>query len=64
MSMNPAQERGPVTGGLLAAMMSGGRRPQLALDLPLEEGATAMETRWRDVAESERNPAPVLPGTP
>lgn len=64
MSMNSAQERGPVTGGLLAAMMSGGRRPRLALDLPLEEGATAMETRWRDVAENERNPAPVLPGTP
>ncbi len=27
MSMDPAQERGPVTGGLLAAMMSGGRHP-------------------------------------
>ncbi|MCY4234733.1 MAG: DEAD/DEAH box helicase [Cyanobacteria bacterium MAG CAR2_bin_4] len=49
------RDRGPVTDALLAAMvLRRGVSPQLALDLRLEEGATAMETRWRDVAENER----------
>ena len=49
------QERGPVTDALLAAMvLRRGAAPQLALDLHLDEGATAMETRWRDVAENEK----------
>ncbi|OOV26250.1 helicase [Candidatus Synechococcus spongiarum LMB bulk15M] len=49
------QERGPVTDALLASMMlQRGATPQLALDLGLGEGATAMETRWRDVAENEK----------
>lgn len=49
------QKRGPVTDALLAAMvLRRGATPQLALDLRLEEGATAMETHWRDVAENEK----------
>ncbi|MYC50367.1 MAG: DEAD/DEAH box helicase [Synechococcus sp. SB0662_bin_14] len=49
------RERGPVTDALLAAMvLRRGATPQLALDLRLDEGATAVETRWRDVAENER----------
>ena len=49
------RERCPVTDALLAAMMlPRGVTPRLALDLRLEEGATAMEIRWRDVAENEK----------
>ena len=49
------EERGPVTAALLAAMvLRRGARSQFALDLRLDEGATAMETRWRDVAENEK----------
>lgn len=48
-------ERGPVTDALMAAVMlrRGGNR-QLALDLRLDDGTKAMETRWRDVAENEK----------
>lgn len=48
-------ERGPVTDALMAAVMlrRGGTR-QLALDLRLDDGTKAMETRWRDVAENEK----------
>ncbi|WP_218969750.1 DEAD/DEAH box helicase [Candidatus Synechococcus spongiarum] len=49
------QKRGPVTDALLAAMvLRRGATPQLVLDLRLKEGTTAMETRWRDVAENEK----------
>ena len=48
-------ERGPVTDALMASMMlRRGGREQMALDLRLNDGATAMETRWRDVSEKER----------
>ena len=48
-------ERGPVTDALMASVMlrRGGTR-QLALDLRLDDGTKAMETRWRDVAENEK----------
>ena len=48
-------ERGLVTDALMASVMlrRGGTR-QLALDLRLEDGTKAMETRWRDVAENEK----------
>ena len=47
--------RGPVTDALMASMMlrRGGTR-QLALDLRLDDGTKAMETRWRDASESEK----------
>lgn len=47
--------RGPVTDALMASMMlrRGGAR-QLALDLRLDDGTRAMETRWRDASESEK----------
>lgn len=47
--------RGPVTDALMASMMlrRGGTR-QLALDLRLDDGTRAMETRWRDASESEK----------
>ncbi len=48
-------ERGPVTDALIAAVML--RRAssrQLVLDLRLEDGTRAMETRWRDVEENEK----------
>lgn len=49
------EERGPVTDALMASVMlrRGGTR-QLALDLRLDDGTKAMETRWRDVAENEK----------
>jgi superfamily II DNA or RNA helicase len=49
------EERGPVTDALMASMMlrRGGSR-QLALDLRLDDGTKAMETRWRDASESEK----------
>lgn len=48
-------DRGPVTDALMASMMlrRGGTR-QLALDLRLDDGTKAMETRWRDASESEK----------
>ena len=48
-------DRGPVTDALMASMMlrRGGRK-QMALDLRLNDGAIAMETRWRDVSEKEK----------
>ncbi len=48
-------ERGPVTDALMAAMMlrRGGLK-QLALDLRLDDGAKAVERRWRDVQENEQ----------
>ncbi|TXR49473.1 DEAD/DEAH box helicase [Phyllobacterium endophyticum] len=48
-------ELGPVTDALMASMMlrRGGSR-QLALDLRLDDGTKAMETRWRDASESEK----------
>ncbi|WP_424753553.1 helicase-related protein [Methylobacterium sp.] len=47
--------RGPVTDALMASMMlrRGGTR-QLALDLRLDDGTKAMETRWRDASENEK----------
>ncbi len=47
--------RGPVTDALMASMMlrRGGTR-QLALDLRLDDGTKAMEVRWRDASESEK----------
>ncbi|HRQ87349.1 MAG TPA: DEAD/DEAH box helicase [Bacteroidia bacterium] len=48
-------ERGPVTDALMAAMML--RREsshQLMLDLRLDDGTLAMETRWRDVSDNEK----------
>ena len=47
--------RGPVTDALMASMMlrRGGTR-QLALDLRLDDGTKAMESRWRDASESEK----------
>ena len=48
-------ERGPVTDALMAAMMLRRGSPrQLVLDLRLEDGARAMEIRWRDVEENEK----------
>ena len=48
-------ERGPVTDALMAAMMLRRGSPrQLTLDLRLEDGARAMEIRWRDVEENEK----------
>ena len=48
-------DRGPVTNALMAAiMLRSGERKQLALDLRLDEGAQAMEARWRDVSENEK----------
>ena len=50
-------DRGPVTDALMAAMMlRRGTTPQLALDLRLEDGTRAMEARWRDAEENEKNP--------
>lgn len=48
-------ERGPVTDALMAAMMlrRGGHK-QLTLDLRLDDGTQAMETRWRDASENEK----------
>ena len=48
-------ERGPVTDALMAAvMLRRGSPRQLVLDLRLEDGARAVETRWRDVEENEK----------
>lgn len=48
-------ERGPVTDALMSAMMlRRGAHRQLTLDLRLEDGARAMEARWRDASENER----------
>jgi superfamily II DNA or RNA helicase len=50
-------ERGAVTDALMAAMMlrrGSSSSRQLTLDLRLDDGTKAMETRWRDVAESEK----------
>ena len=48
-------ERGPVTDALMASMMlRRGGTQQLALDLRLDDGTRAMEARWRDVSETER----------
>lgn len=47
-------ERGPVTDALMAAMMLRKKdRQQLAFDFRLDEGAKAVEARWRDVSENE-----------
>ncbi|ALL13168.1 DEAD/DEAH box helicase [Caulobacter henricii] len=48
-------ERGPVTDALMSAMMlRRGAHRQLTLDLRLEDGARAMEARWRDASENEK----------
>lgn len=48
-------ERGPVTDALMAAvMLRQGKSQQLAFDLRLEDGARAMEARWRDASENEK----------
>ena len=48
-------ERGPVTDALMASMMlRRGDRRQLILDLRLSDGASLMESRWRDASEKER----------
>jgi superfamily II DNA/RNA helicase len=49
-------ERGPVTDALMAAVMLKRRGPkdQLLLDLRLDDGTRAMETRWRDASENEK----------
>jgi superfamily II DNA or RNA helicase len=49
-------ERGPVTDALMASIMlkRGGRNSQLVLDLRLDDGTKAMETRWRDASENEK----------
>ena len=48
------EEHGPVTDALMASMMlrRGGCK-QMALELRLNDGTIAMETRWRDVSEKE-----------
>lgn len=48
-------ERGPVTDALIASMMLRRQESrQLSLDLRLDTGKQAVETRWRDVAEKEK----------
>lgn len=49
-------ERGPVTDALMASVMLKRRGPkdQLVLDLRLDDGTKAMETRWRDASENEK----------
>jgi superfamily II DNA or RNA helicase len=49
-------ERGPVTDALIASMMlrRGGSKGQLVLDLRLDDGARALEARWRDASENEK----------
>jgi hypothetical protein len=48
-------ERGPVTDALMASMMLRRGVPrQLTLDLRLDDGARAMEARWRDASENEK----------
>ena len=48
-------ERGPVTDALMASMMLRRGVPrQLTLDLRLDDGAKAMEARWRDAEENEK----------
>jgi superfamily II DNA/RNA helicase len=49
-------ERGPVTDALMASVMLKRRGPkdQLVLDLRLDDGTKAMETRWRDAEENEK----------
>lgn len=49
------EERGAVTDALMASMMlRRGGQQQLALDLRLEDGTRAIETRWRDASENEK----------
>jgi superfamily II DNA or RNA helicase len=50
------EERGPMTDALMASVMLKRRGPkdQLVLDLRLDDGTKAMETRWRDVSENEK----------
>ncbi len=50
------EERGPVTDALMAAMLlrRGGGSRQLALDLRLNDGTSAMDIRWRDAEENEK----------
>lgn len=48
-------ERGPVTDALMAkVLLHRGSDDQMTLDLRLEDGARAMEARWRDVGENEK----------
>ncbi|MDI9847636.1 DEAD/DEAH box helicase [Rhodoblastus sp. 17X3] len=48
-------DRGPLTDALMAAvMLRRGGVQQLALDLRLEDGAKAMDARWRDAMENEK----------
>lgn len=48
-------ERGPVTDALMASMMlRRGTHRQLSLDLRLDDGTRATETRWRDAEENEK----------
>ncbi|MEZ6010710.1 MAG: C-terminal helicase domain-containing protein, partial [Hyphomonas sp.] len=49
------EERGAVTDALMASMiLRRGGQQQLALDLRLEDGTRAIETRWRDASENEK----------
>jgi len=49
------EARGPVTDALMASLMlRRGTTKQLALDLRLDDGRTAIEAHWRDAAESEK----------
>lgn len=48
-------ERGPVTDALMASMMLRRKdQQQLAFDLRLDDGAKAMDARWRDASENEK----------
>ncbi len=48
-------ERGPVTDALMASMMlRRGGHTQLSFDLRLDDGARAIEARWRDASENEK----------